>query len=180
MFPNSEYVFSLRMYFPLKYLFADPSILLFSLLFYKNNLPQGSLSFHYYFALKVYFHYRNYFNSECHVLFFLNDLSSSKYFPCGRVTSVLPMYSIFTIHIFTLQTLSLSLSVSPLHSLFPSSKDGISAMYHFRLALNLGIGNIAIRRIICACNGCLEQLDSVWKTGTVDKEQRRWFDDLDD
>ena len=50
---------------------------------------------------------------------------------------------------------------------------GISAIYDFRSDQDTGIGNLAIRRIPCACNGCLEQLDSVWKTGTVDKEQRR-------
>ena len=46
---------------------------------------------------------------------------------------------------------------------------GISAMYNFRSDQDTGIGNLDIRRIPCACNGCLEQLDSVWKTGTVDK-----------
>ena len=49
---------------------------------------------------------------------------------------------------------------------------GISAMYNFRSDPDIGIKKIDIRRILCACNGCLEQLNSVWKTGTIDKEQR--------
>ena len=40
--------------------------------------------------------------------------------------------------------------------------------------LDMGIGNIAIKRIPCACNGYLEQLGSVWKTGTIDKKQRTY------
>ena len=50
----------------------------------------------------------------------------------------------------------------------------ISAMYNFRSDPDMGIGKIAIRRIPCACNRCLEQLDSVWKTGTVDKDKGRF------
>ena len=42
-------------------------------------------------------------------------------------------------------------------------------MYNFRSDPDMGIGKIAIRRISCACNGFLEQLYLVWKTGTVDK-----------
>ena len=48
---------------------------------------------------------------------------------------------------------------------------GISVMYNFRLDPDMDIEKIAIRRIPCACNGYLEQLNSVWKTGIVDKEQ---------
>ena len=51
---------------------------------------------------------------------------------------------------------------------------GISVMYNFRSDPNMGIGKIDIKRMPCACNGCLEQLYSVWKTGTVDKEQGRY------
>ena len=51
---------------------------------------------------------------------------------------------------------------------------GISAMYNFRSDLDIGIGKIAIRIIPCDCNGCLEQLYSVWKKGTIDKEQRKY------
>ena len=47
---------------------------------------------------------------------------------------------------------------------------GISAMYNFRVDPDLGIGKIDIRRIPCACDGCLEQLTSVWEKGTTDKE----------
>ena len=47
---------------------------------------------------------------------------------------------------------------------------GISAMYNFRTDPDLGIGKIAIRRIPCACDGCLDQLNSVWKEGTIDEE----------
>ena len=46
---------------------------------------------------------------------------------------------------------------------------GKSAMYNFRADPNLGIGKIAIRRILCACDGCLDQLNSVWKEGTIDE-----------
>ena len=33
---------------------------------------------------------------------------------------------------------------------------GKSAMYNARLDPDMGIGKIVIRRIPCACNGCLE------------------------
>ena len=48
---------------------------------------------------------------------------------------------------------------------------GISVMYDFRADPDLGIGKIAIRRILCAYDGCLETLNSVWKIETIDKEQ---------
>ena len=51
---------------------------------------------------------------------------------------------------------------------------GVSAVYNFRSDPDMGIGKITIKRISCACDGCLEQLYSVWKTGTVDKEQGRY------
>ena len=38
----------------------------------------------------------------------------------------------------------------------------------------MGIRKIAIRRIPRACNDCLKQVDSVWKTGTVDKKQGKY------
>ena len=64
-------------------------------------------------------------------------------------------------------------------------------MYNFRSDPEMGIVKITVRLIACACNGCLEQLDSVWKTRNIDKEQRRYktsnrsemktiFDGLDD
>ena len=43
----------------------------------------------------------------------------------------------------------------------------------------MGKGKIAIRRIPCACNDCLEQLDSVWKTGDIDEEQKRYKTSID-
>ena len=51
---------------------------------------------------------------------------------------------------------------------------GISMIYNFRLDPDMSKGKIAIRIILCTCNGCLEQLYSMWKTGTIDKEQRRY------
>ena len=47
-------------------------------------------------------------------------------------------------------------------------------MYNFRSDPDMSIGKIAIRTIPCACNSCLEQLNSVQKTGTVDKKQGRY------
>ena len=51
---------------------------------------------------------------------------------------------------------------------------GVSAIYNFRSDSDMGIEKIVIRSIPCACNGYLEQLDSVWKTGTIDKKQGRY------
>ena len=51
---------------------------------------------------------------------------------------------------------------------------GVSAMYNFRPDPDLGVGKIAIRRIPCACDGCLGQLNYVWKEGTIDEEQPRY------
>ena len=39
---------------------------------------------------------------------------------------------------------------------------GISAIYNSMSYPDMGIGKIAIRRILCDCNRCLKQLDSVW------------------
>ena len=39
---------------------------------------------------------------------------------------------------------------------------GILAIYKFRANPDLGIGKIAIRKIPCASDGCLYQLNSVW------------------
>ena len=50
----------------------------------------------------------------------------------------------------------------------------ISAMYNFKADPDLEIGNIAIRRISCACDGCLDQLNFVWKGRTVDEEQPKY------
>ena len=49
---------------------------------------------------------------------------------------------------------------------------GISVMYNFKLDLDMGKEMIAMRRIPCVCNGYLDQLDSVRKTGHIDEEQR--------
>ena len=49
---------------------------------------------------------------------------------------------------------------------------GISVMYNFKSDLDMGKGKIAMRRIPCVCNGYLDQLDSVRKTGHIDEEQR--------
>ena len=68
---------------------------------------------------------------------------------------------------------------------------GISVMHSFRSDPDMGIGQIGARRIPCACNGCLENFDSVWKTVTIDQEKGRLntidryemkaiFDDLND
>ena len=51
---------------------------------------------------------------------------------------------------------------------------GISAMYNFRVDPYLGIRKISIRIIPYDYDGCLEQLNAVWKTTTNDKEQRRY------
>ena len=51
---------------------------------------------------------------------------------------------------------------------------GVLANYNFMSDPDMGIGKIALRIISCDCNGCLEQLDSVLKIGTVDKEQGRY------
>ena len=51
---------------------------------------------------------------------------------------------------------------------------GISMIYNFRLDPDMSKGKIAIRIIPYTCNGCLEQLYLIWKTGTIDKEQRRY------
>ena len=64
-------------------------------------------------------------------------------------------------------------------------------MHSFRSDPDMRIGQIGARRIPCACNGCLEKLDSVWKTVTIDQEEGRLntidryemkaiFDDLND
>ena len=55
---------------------------------------------------------------------------------------------------------------------------GISEMYNFRADPDLGIGKIAIRRIPCAYDGCLDQLHSVWKEGTIHEEQPRYQPNL--
>ena len=50
----------------------------------------------------------------------------------------------------------------------------ISAMYNFKADPDLEIGNIAIRRIPCACDGCLDQLNFVGKGRTIDEEQPKY------
>ena len=51
---------------------------------------------------------------------------------------------------------------------------GISEMYNFRADHDLGIGKIAIKGIPCACDGYLDQLNSVWKERTIDGERPRY------
>ena len=47
-------------------------------------------------------------------------------------------------------------------------------MYISRSNPDLGIEKIAIRKIPYVCNSCLEQLDSVLKTETIDEQKRRY------
>ena len=53
---------------------------------------------------------------------------------------------------------------------------GLGKHYHFRLDPKLGQGKCAIRRIPCACDACMEQLDKKWISGKNDKEQPRYAD----
>ena len=48
---------------------------------------------------------------------------------------------------------------------------GLEKHYHFRLDPKLGQGKCAIRRIPCACEACMNQLDKKWIPGKNDKEQ---------
>ena len=45
---------------------------------------------------------------------------------------------------------------------------------YYRLQPDMGCRKISIRIILCAYNGCLEQLDPVWKIESKNKKQRRY------
>ena len=55
---------------------------------------------------------------------------------------------------------------------------GISAMYNFRADPDLGLGKMAVRRIPCVCDGCPDQLNSVQKEETINKEEIRYKTNL--
>ena len=46
---------------------------------------------------------------------------------------------------------------------------GISVWYNFRADPDFWIEKIVIRRISCDCDGCLDQLNYVWKEGAIDE-----------
>jgi hypothetical protein len=48
------------------------------------------------------------------------------------------------------------------------------ARYNIRADPDLGIGKIALRRIPCACNGCIQQLEELWVPGAKPTEQARY------
>jgi hypothetical protein len=53
-------------------------------------------------------------------------------------------------------------------------RNGLLARYNIRADPDLGIGKIAVRRIPCACNGCIAQLDMLWVPGVKPAEQGRY------
>ena len=53
-------------------------------------------------------------------------------------------------------------------------QSGILTRYNFRADPMLGIGNIAVRRIPCACEECLKQLALDWESGKENKDQQRY------
>jgi hypothetical protein len=53
-------------------------------------------------------------------------------------------------------------------------RNGLMARYNIRADPDLGIGKIAVRRIPCACNGCIEQLEMLWVPGVKPAEQGRY------
>jgi hypothetical protein len=52
--------------------------------------------------------------------------------------------------------------------------NGILAHYNLRCEKDLGIGVAAVRRIPCACAGCLEQLAKRWQPGVQANQQPRY------
>jgi hypothetical protein len=52
--------------------------------------------------------------------------------------------------------------------------NGILARYNLRCEKDLGIGAAAVRRIPCACAGCLEQLAKLWQPGVQANQQPRY------
>jgi hypothetical protein len=52
--------------------------------------------------------------------------------------------------------------------------NGILARYNLRCEKDLGIGVAAVRRIPCACAGCLEQLAKPWQPGVHANQQSRY------
>jgi len=49
--------------------------------------------------------------------------------------------------------------------------NGMLAHYNFRVNKELGTGRVAVRRIPCACEACLAQLDLPWKSGVEAEKQ---------
>ena len=52
--------------------------------------------------------------------------------------------------------------------------NGMLAHYNFRVSKELGMGRAAVRRIPCACDACLDQLEKPWVPG-VDAEKQPMF-----
>ena len=51
---------------------------------------------------------------------------------------------------------------------------GLGAMYNIRTDPDLGLGKAALRRMPCACDGCISQLNSPWEPGVPAKDQKRY------
>eukprot|EP00966_Prymnesium_polylepis_P239845 5546282-Prymnesium_polylepis.1 len=52
--------------------------------------------------------------------------------------------------------------------------NGLLAHYHLRADPDLGVGWVMVRRIPCACNPCLTQLDLPWSNGVERSKQPRY------
>jgi hypothetical protein len=52
--------------------------------------------------------------------------------------------------------------------------NGIGAMYHLRIEPWLGVGKAIVRRIPCACDGCISQLKLPWQPGVAANKQARY------
>ena len=52
--------------------------------------------------------------------------------------------------------------------------NGLLAHYNFQVSKDLGVGRAATRRIPCACEACLTQMDEPWKPGVAAEEQPRY------
>jgi hypothetical protein len=52
--------------------------------------------------------------------------------------------------------------------------NGIIAHYNVRVSKDLGVGKAAVRRVPCACDACLSQLDEPWKPGVEPENQPRF------
>jgi hypothetical protein len=61
----------------------------------------------------------------------------------------------------------------------PAGKhNGIMACYNLRTDSDLGAGLAAVRRIPCACAGCLAELAKPWQPGVPPEEQDRYLSSL--
>jgi hypothetical protein len=56
----------------------------------------------------------------------------------------------------------------------PSANVKMRDLYHIRCDPDLGLGNCALRRIPCACDGCVDQLSTNWQRNTPLLEQPRY------